>query len=141
MPAFTYIIPFPHTRAFSERDSEVKSQRLTDEELKRIQEEHAKKEATLSELRKERAKKMMEDMKQRELEEATPKARSALAARWEEQVRTRSGGGKLTTSQNKATVMSDVSPIICMLVSLLSYRGLASFPVFHIELLVPSPYS
>ena len=114
MPAFTYIVPF---RAFSERDSEVKSQRLTDEELKRIQEEHAKKEAVLSELRKERAKKMIEDMKQRELEEATPKARSALAARWEEQVRSRSGGAKLTASQNKATVMSDVSPIIRMIVS------------------------
>ena len=99
-----------NTRAFSERDSEVKSSRLTDEELKRIQEEHAKKEAALSELRKERAIKMKEEMKQRELEEAAPKARSALAARWEEQVRSRSGGGKLNTSQNKATVMSDVSP-------------------------------
>lgn len=87
----------------------MKSHRLTDEELKRIQEEHAKKEARLSELRKERAKKMMEDMKQKELEEATPKARSALAARWEEQIKSRTGGGKLTTSQNKTTVMSDVS--------------------------------
>ena len=87
----------------------MKSHRLTDEELKKIQEEHAKKEARLSELRKERAIKMKEEMKQRELEEATPKARSALAARWEEQVKSRSGGGKLTTSQNKTTVMSDVS--------------------------------
>ena len=108
MPAFTYIIPFPHIRAFSERDSKVKSQCLIDEELERIQEEHAKKEA---ELQKERAKDMMEDMKQWELEEATPKTCSALAARWEEHIRSRSRQGKLTTSQNKATVMSDVSPV------------------------------
>ena len=52
---------------------------------------------------------MMEEMKQREIEEATPKARSALAARWEEQVKSRGGGGKITTAQNKTTVMSDVS--------------------------------
>ena len=89
----------------------MKSHRLTDEELKQIQEEHAKKEAQESQLRKERSKKMMEEMKRRELDELTPKARSALAARWEEQIKSRTGGGKITTSQNKTTVMSDVSMV------------------------------
>ena len=50
----------------------------------------------------------MEEMKKRELEEATPKARSALAARWEEKIKSRTGG-KISTSENKTTVMSDVS--------------------------------
>lgn len=81
---------------------------MSDEELKRIQEENAKRLEQESQLRKERAKQKLEEMKQRELDEATPKARSALAARWEEQVKSRSGG-KVSSSANKTTVMSNVS--------------------------------
>ena len=86
----------------------MKSSRITSEELKHIQEENAKKEALESQQRKERAKQKLEEMKQRELDEATPKARSALAARWEEKIKSRTGG-KIGTTENKATVMSDVS--------------------------------
>lgn len=86
----------------------MKSSRMSDEELKRVQEEKAKKLEEESQLRKERAKQKLEEMKQRELDEATPKARSALAARWEEQVKSRSGG-KVSSTANRTTVMSDVS--------------------------------
>ena len=81
---------------------------MSDEKLRRIQEENAKRLEQESQLRKEKAKQKMEEMKQRDLDEATPKARSALAARWEEQVKSRSGG-KLNSTANKTTVMSDVS--------------------------------
>lgn len=74
-----------------------------------MQEENARKEAVESQLRKERAKQKLEEIKQREMDEATPKARSALAARWEEKIKTRGGGGKISTTENKTTVMSDVS--------------------------------
>ena len=50
----------------------------------------------------------MVEIKKREIDEATPKARSALAARWEEKIKSRNGG-KVGTTQNKSTVMSDVS--------------------------------
>lgn len=99
------------TRAFSQRDSEMKSSRITSEELKQIQEEHARKEAEKSQLRKDRAKQKMEEIKQREQDEATPKARSALAARWEEKIKARTGG-KVSTTENKTTVLSDVSSVM-----------------------------
>ena len=86
----------------------MKSTRISEEELKQIQEENARKLEEESQQRKERAKQKLEEMKQRELDEAAPKARSALAARWEEKIKSRTGG-KVSTTENRTTVMSDVS--------------------------------
>ncbi len=44
-------------------------------------------------------------MKQQEIDELKPKARSALAARWEERIRARSDG-KITREDNRATVIT-----------------------------------
>lgn len=72
-----------------------------------MQEELAQKNLEESKLRRERGQKMRTEDRERELEELRPKARSALAARWEETVKTRSGN---TKGQNrvihKATVLS-----------------------------------
>ena len=57
----------------------------------------AQKKAEESRLRKERGQKMRMDDKKRELEELKPKARSALAARWEESVKSQSSKGHTAT--------------------------------------------
>ncbi len=44
-------------------------------------------------------------MKQQEIDELKPKARSALAARWEERIRARSEG-KITREENRSTVIT-----------------------------------
>ena len=79
--------------------------RLTEEELHQKQEEMAQRQLEESRLRKERGEKMRHDDRDREIEALKPKARSALAARWEESVKARSNG-KGGRALQKATVMT-----------------------------------
>ncbi len=48
---------------------------------------------------------MRQEDNERELEESRPKARSALAARWEESVKSRSNG-KVSSAKNRDTVLT-----------------------------------
>ena len=84
----------------------MKESRLTEEELHLKQEEMARRNAEESRLRKERAQKFRMEEKQRELEEMRPKAKSALAAKWEESVKSRSIGKSMTRDQHRATVLT-----------------------------------
>ena len=94
----------PH-RAIRERDQEIKSSRLTDEELEAKRREKARQDQQEAEVRKERSRQAKEAMRRQELEEMKPKAQSALAARWEERIRARSEG-KISREENKATVLT-----------------------------------
>jgi hypothetical protein len=69
-------------------EDEVKKNRLDEDQLKELEEEMTKKEVIERKMRIEQAKQRKEENIQREIEENKPKARSALAARWEEQVKT-----------------------------------------------------
>ncbi|XP_064387118.1 zinc finger CCCH domain-containing protein 13-like isoform X3 [Halichondria panicea] len=92
-------------KAIRDRDREIKSNRLTNEELEAKRREKALRDQQESEQRKERSRHVKEAMKQQEIDELKPKARSALAARWEERIRARSEG-KITREENRSTVIT-----------------------------------
>ncbi len=92
-------------RAIRARDYEIKSTRLTEGELETKRHEKALIDQHESEQRKERSRQLKETMKQQEIDELKPKARSALAARWEERIKARSEG-KISREGNKTTVVS-----------------------------------
>ena len=93
--------------SYRQRQLEVAESRLTEAELKQKQEEAAQRQLEESKLRKERGVRMRREDKEREMEEHRPKARSALAARWEESVKSRSNG-KEGRALHKSTVMTGV---------------------------------
>ena len=80
--------------------------RLTEEELRQKQAEQAQRQQEEARLRRERGEKMRKDDRDRELEELKPKARSALAARWEESVKARTSGKPQSRDEHKATVIT-----------------------------------
>ncbi len=92
-------------RAIRARDYEIKKNRLTEEELEAKKREKVLADQRESEQRKEKSRQVKEAMKQQEIDDLKPKARSALAARWEERIKARSEG-KITRESNKATVLS-----------------------------------
>ena len=104
-PAFTGCFVLS-TRSYRQRQLEIKETRLTEEELQQKQEELAQRKLEEARLRKERGEQMRRDDKERELEELRPKARSALAARWEESVKARSNGKSVSRALHKSTVLT-----------------------------------
>ena len=94
------------SRSYRQRQLEVSENRLTEEQLHQKQEEMAQRQLEESRLRRERGEKMRQEDKDREIEELKPKARSALAARWEESVKSRSNGKRISRELNKATVLT-----------------------------------
>ena len=54
---------------------------------------------------------MRKDDKDREIADLKPKARSALAARWEESVKSRGNGKGRSSSVHSATVLSGTSDV------------------------------
>jgi len=85
------------------RNHEVKESRLSDEEIRRNFEEIARKNEEESKQRKEKGVKMRKEKQQQEIEELKPKARSALAARWEESVKAKTKGSR---GEHRATVVT-----------------------------------
>ena len=85
------------------RVHEVNESRLSEADIRRNFEEMARKNEEESKQRKEKGLKMRENMKQQEIEELKPKARSALAARWEESVKSKTKGNK---EEQRATVVT-----------------------------------
>lgn len=92
-------------RAIRARDHEIKKSRLTEEELETKIREKAIADQQASEERREKSRQVKEAMKQQEIDDLKPKARSALAARWEERIKARSEG-KVSREGNKTTVLS-----------------------------------
>lgn len=84
---------------------EMRSNRLTEDQLEEKRREKALKDEETSRQRKERSKHIREEMKIREIEELKPKARSALAARWEERIRAK-GEGKISREEHGSTVLT-----------------------------------
>ncbi|XP_003385913.1 PREDICTED: epidermal growth factor receptor substrate 15 homolog [Amphimedon queenslandica] len=70
-------------------EEEVKQKRLDSDKLRELEEEQLRREAEERKQRVEIAKQRKEEEKMRELEESKSKAKSAIAARWEKQVKGR----------------------------------------------------
>lgn len=85
------------------RSEEVAGSRLTDDKIRQNFEDMARKNEEDSRVRREKGVRMREEKKQQDLEDLKPKARSALAARWEESVKAKNAGGK---EEHRATVVT-----------------------------------
>ncbi len=105
MNAFHFL--FVSIRNYRMRVHEVEESRLTEDEIRQNFEEMARKNEEKSRERREKGVRMREERKRYELDELKPKARSALAARWEESVKAKTNGGR---QEHRATVVNRVTP-------------------------------
>lgn len=79
---------------YRSRERDIKETRLSEAEIQQLQREKNRREEEERKQRVEKHRHSMEITRQREFEELKPKARSSLAARWEEQIKSRSQGPK-----------------------------------------------